>query len=88
MKQNNNSSFNDIVEDAAKSVISTEVLENGKIIEDSGEYETYYSDCSGGEFTQLKIVKYKDKLYVYKEKVVEDRELNQKRECVSFYELK
>lgn len=80
--------FKNIVDGVADSTTSYEVLHDGEILEDSGEYDTYYSDCPGGEFTQLKIVKHKGKIYVYKEKVVEDRELNQKRECVAFYELK
>lgn len=83
-----NNQFNDLVDEVANSIISDEVLKSGEIIEDSGEYETYYSDCPGGEFTQLKIIRCKGKLYVYKEKVIEDRELKQKRECVAFYELK
>lgn len=64
------------------------VFQSGEILEDSGDYETYYSDSPGGEYIQLKIIKYKDKLYVHKEKIVEDHELNQKRECVGSYELK
>lgn len=80
--------FNNLVDHVANSIISDEVLHDGEIIEDSGEYETYYSDCPGGEFIQIKIVRYNGKLYVYKERVVEDINLNQKRECIAFYELK
>lgn len=80
--------FDNLVDEVANSIISDEVLQYGEIIEDSGEYETYYSDCSGGEFTQVKIVRYNNILYVYKEKVIEDKNLNQKRECIAFYELK
>lgn len=80
--------FGELIDKVVNSVTLDEVLNQGEVIEDSGEHETYYSDCPGGEFTQLKIVKYDGKLYVYKEKVIENKELNQKRECVSFYELK
>ena len=65
-----------------------EALTNGKIIEDSGEYEQYYSDCPGGEYTRLKIVKYNEKLYVYKEKIIELSNGSKKAECVEFYEMK
>lgn len=83
-----NDSFKLDLEEALDSVTCDEVLRDGETLEDSGEYDIYYSDCPGGEFTQLKIIKYNGKLYVYKEKVVENRELNQKRECVAFYKLK
>lgn len=76
------------LDNALNSVTTDEVLQGGEILEDSGEYESYYSDSCGGEYTQLKIVKFKGNLYVYKEKVIEDHYLNQKRECVAFYELK
>jgi hypothetical protein len=80
--------INEVLDEVLNSVTTDEVLQDGEIIEDSGEYDTYYSDCPGGEFIQLKIVKHKGKLYVYKEKITENRELKQKRECVAFYELK
>lgn len=83
-----NDKFNEILREALDSTTSIEVLRDGEIVEDSGEYDSFYSDCNGGAFTQVKIVRHNGKLYVYKEKVVEDRELNQKRECTAFYELK
>lgn len=70
------------------SLLMSVALEHGGIVEDSGEYEQYYSDAPGGEFTRLKIINYDGKLYVYKEKITEDRQLNKKSECVAFYELK
>lgn len=77
-----------IIDEALNSVTLDEVLSYGETIDDSGEYDAFYSDAPGGQFTQLKIVKHNEKFYVYKEKVIEGMDLSQKRECIAFYELK
>lgn len=65
-----------------------EVLNDGILIDDSEEYEPYHSDCVGGEYKRLKIIKYNDKFYAVKEKVEINHKLEETKECVAFYELK
>lgn len=77
-----------ILEESDVSVTSDELFRNGEIIEDSGDYEQWYSDAPGGSYHRIKIVKYKGKIYVYKEKVTVNRSEEEKSECVAFYELK
>lgn len=76
LKENNElNNFENILNEALNSVTCKEVLDNGEIIEDSGEYETYYSDCAGGEFTQVKIINYNGKYMYIKKKLLKTKSL-------------
>lgn len=77
-----------ILKDIDKSVTSYELFIDGEIIDDSGEYDQYYSDSPGGCYHRLRIVKHNGKFYVYKEKITVERDMSEKSECIAFYELK
>lgn len=77
-----------LLDEIDKSVTSDEIFRNGELIDDTGDYDQWYSDAPGGTYHRMRIVKHKRKFYVYKEKITVDRECNEKTECVAFYELK
>lgn len=83
-----NKSFEEILDDVDKSITSDELFKNGEIIEDSEEYEAYYSDAPGGTYNRVRIFKLDGKFYVYKEIIIIDNNSSEKSECTAFYELK
>lgn len=83
-----NKSFEEILDEVDKSITVDELFRDGEIVEDSGGYETYYSDAPGGTYNRIKIVKLDGKFYVYKEKIIIDKDSSEKAECTAFYELK
>lgn len=81
-------SFQEIFDEVDKSITSDELFRNGETVEDSGEYDSWYSDAPGGTYNRVRIVKLNEKYYVYKEKNVVNSDLSEKIECTAFYELK
>lgn len=78
----------EILEEVDNSITSDELFRNGTIVEDSGEYDNWYSDAPGGTYDRIRIVKLNEKYYVYKEKITVNNDSSEKTECLAFYELK
>lgn len=81
-------SFQEIFEEVDNSITSDELFRNGEIVEDSGEFDNWYSDAPGGTYNRIRIIKLKEKYYLYKEKIVINNDSSEKTECTAFYELK
>ena len=81
-------SFQEIFEEVDNSITSDELFRNGEIVEDSGEFDNWYSDAPGGTYNRIRIVKLKEKYYVYREKITINNDSSEKAECTAFYELK
>ena len=81
-------SFQEIFEEVDNSITSDELFRNGEIVEDSGEFDYWYSDVPGGTYNRIRIVKLKEKYYVYREKITINNDSSEKAECTAFYELK
>lgn len=81
-------SMDDLLNEIDNSITSDQLFREGNIIDDTGEYEQYYSDLPGGCYYRMRIVKHYEKHFVYKEKIVVAHDLSEKKECVAFYELK
>lgn len=81
-------SFQEILDEVDKSITSDELFRNGEIIDDSGEYDNWYSDAPGGTYNRVRIIKLNEKYYVYKEKIMINNDSSEKSECIAFYELK
>ena len=84
----NNNNFKKILEEVDNSVTSEQLFRDGEIIDDSGEYDQWYSDAVGGCYNRVKIFKLDGKFYVYKEKITVNRDCSEQAECIAFYELK
>ena len=84
----NNNNFKKILEEVDNSVTSEQLFRDGEIIDDSGEYDQWYSDTVGGCYNRIKIFKLDGKFYVYKEKITVNRDCSEQAECIAFYELK
>ena len=83
-----NNNFKKILEEVDNSVTSEQLFRDGEIIDDSGEYDQWYSDAVGGCYNRIKIFKLDGKFYVYKEKITVNRGCSEQAECIAFYELK
>ena len=83
-----NNNFKKILEEVDNSVTSEQLFRDGEIIDDSGEYDQWYSDAVGGCYNRIKIFKLDGKFYVYKEKITVNRDCSEQAECIAFYELK
>jgi hypothetical protein len=83
-----NKTWDELLDEVDKSIASDQLFQEGTIVDDSGEYEQYYSDSPGGCYYRMRIVKHNEKHFVYKERIEIAHDLSEKKECVAFYELK
>lgn len=80
-------SFQEIFDEIDNSITSDELFRNGEIVEDSGEFDNWYSDAPGGIYNRIRLVKLNEKYYVYKEKITVNNDSSERAECLAFYEL-
>ena len=81
-------SSKEIFEKVSNSIMPDELFRNGEIIEDSGEYDNWYSDAPGGTYNRIRIIKVNEKYYVDRQKIIINNDLSEETECEVIYELK